>query len=124
MKSLIILWNCIFKYCNISLIKKKKVYYTRSKVGALKKVIPNPHIVDAILNNEIVRVRDKVPRDTAKVLIEQFGLHVLRHIIYNPNVLSPFNNKIQGTAQVVLHSQSLINIPKVVMQYVSLIATL
>ena len=55
MKSLIILWNCIFVYCNISLIKKKKVYYTRSKVGALKKVIPNPHIVDAILDNEIVR---------------------------------------------------------------------
>ena len=87
MKSLINLWNCIFVYRNISLIKKKKVYYTRSKVRALKKVIPNPHIVDAILDNEIVRVRDRVPRDTAKILIEQFGLHVSRHLIYNPTIL-------------------------------------
>ena len=74
-------------YRNISSIKKNKVYYTRSKVRALKKVIPNPHIVDAILDDEIVRVRDGVPRDTAKVLIEQFGLHVSRHIIYNPSIL-------------------------------------
>ena len=72
MKSLIIinLWNCIFVYHNILSIKKKKVYNTRSKVRALKKVIPNPHIVDAILNDKIVRVRDRVPRDAAKILIE------------------------------------------------------
>ena len=70
MKSLINLWNCIFVYHNISSIKKKKVYYTRSKVRALEKVIPNLHIVNAILDNEIVRVRDRVPRDTAKILIE------------------------------------------------------
>ena len=87
MESLINLWNCIFVYPNILLIKKKKDYYTKSKVRALKKVIPNPHIVDAILDNEVVRVRDRVPRDTAKILIEQFGLHVLRHIIYNPTIL-------------------------------------
>ena len=87
MKSLINLWNCIFVNRNISSIKKKKVYYTRSKVRALKKVIPNPHIVDAILDDEIVRVRDGVPRDTAKILIEQFGLHVSRHIIYNSSIL-------------------------------------
>ena len=87
MKSLINLWNHIFVYYNILSLKKKKVYYTRSKVRALKKVIPNCHIVDAILDNEIVIVRDGVPRDAAKILIEQFGLHVLRHIIYNPSIL-------------------------------------
>ena len=89
MKSLIIinLWNCIFVYHNILSIKKKKVYNTRSKVRALKKVIPNPHIVDAILDDKIVRVRDRVPRDAAKILIEQFSLHVSRHIIYNPSIL-------------------------------------
>ena len=124
MKSLINLWNHIFVYHNISSIKKTKVYYTRSKVRALKNIILNPHIVNAILDDEIVRVRDGVPRDAAKILIEQFGLHVLRHIIYNPSILWPFNNEIKGTTQVVLHSQSLINIPKVVMQYLSLIATL
>ena len=70
MKSLINLWNCIFVYHNISSIKKKKVYCTRSKVSTLEKVIPNLHIVNAILDNETVRVRDRVPRDTAKILIE------------------------------------------------------
>ena len=70
MKSLINIWNCIFLYHNISSIKKKKVYYTRSKVRALEKVIPNPHIVNAILDDEIVKVRDRVPRDAAKILIE------------------------------------------------------
>ena len=70
MKSLINIWNCIFMYHNISSIKKKKVYYTRSKVRALEKVIANPHIVNAILDDEIVRVRDRVPRDAAKTLIE------------------------------------------------------
>ena len=87
MKSLINLWNCIFVYRNISSIKKKKVYYTGSKVRALKKVIPNPHIVEAILDNEIVRVRDGVPKEAAKILIEQFGLHVLKHIVYNATIL-------------------------------------
>ena len=87
MKSLINLWNCIFVNRNISSIKKKKVYYTRSKVRVLKKVNPNPHILDTILDNEIVTVRDGVPRDTVKILIEQFGLHVSRHIIYNPSIL-------------------------------------
>ena len=101
-----------------------KVYYTGSKVRALKKVIPNPHIVEAILDNEIVRVRDGVPKEAAKILIEQFGLHVLKHIVYNATILWLFNNEIKGTTQLVLHSQSLINIPKVVMQYLSLIATL
>ena len=87
MKSLIKLWNCIFVYCNILLIKKKNVYYTGSKVRALKKVIPNPHVVNAILDDEIVRVRDVVPQDAAKILIEQFSMHVSKHIIYNPSIL-------------------------------------
>lgn len=87
MKSFLKLWNSIYVYQNISAIKKKRIYLTRNKVKSLKKVISNPYIVDAILDNEIVRVKDGVPMAAAIILIEKFGFHVSRYIIFNPDIL-------------------------------------
>ena len=66
MKSLLQLWKTIYVYRQMPSTKKHKIYYTRSRVKQLNEVIPNPKVVNTILNCNVVKIKQKIPEEAAQ----------------------------------------------------------
>ena len=69
------LYNKIYVF-RVPKRKKKRIYYTRNKVRALRQIVPNDRIFDAIMENTAVKILGQIPDEIKGTLVNKFGLRI------------------------------------------------
>ena len=69
--------------------KKKKLYYTRNKVKALREIVPSDRIFDAIMRNIAIKMLGQIPEDIRETLVNKFGLRIEHNNTSDFSVILP-----------------------------------
>ena len=82
------LYNKIYVF-RVPKRKKKRIYYTRNKVRALRQIVPNDRIFDAIMENTAVKVLGQIPDEIKGTLVNKFGLRIEHNSASDFSVILP-----------------------------------
>ena len=82
------LYNKIYVF-RVPKKKKKKLYYTRNKVKALREIVPSDRIFDAIMRNTAIKMLGQIPEDIRETLVNKFGLRIEHNNTSDFSVILP-----------------------------------